>query len=244
MLAIPRQAPEQRRTILLSKRLDPLEEPIATPQEHGDIPPPMRAWTTRRHEADPGAGGEATVHARDAVVAGTEKTARRLQKDQGRDPGRRRRIITDPLLDPVVLGGDEDVEIVCRANRGPMRIAAPCRHRRLHEGGLGHVLDHEPPGLVRRPVRGQPAQQVAPGLGIRHDRVVVGAVQRQGRELDAEAVPRCALVRPQERKVEHAVFGVSRKKRRQIDRFPLGTVGEDRQQRFGQQVHGALLYRR
>ena len=153
-----------------------------------------------------GAGGEAAVHARDAVVAGAEKAAGRLQEDQGRDPGRRRCVGADPLLDPMILGGDEDVEIVRRANRGPMRIGAPRRHRRLHEGGLGHVLDHEPPGLVLCPVRGQPAQQVAPGLGIRHDRVVAGAVQRQGRELDAEAVPRCALVRPQERKVEHAVF--------------------------------------
>src|SRR5688572_16512235 len=117
----------------------------------------MRPDTARRYEAGPGARGEAAVHARDAVVAGAEVAAGRLQENQRRDPGRGRRVGADALLKPMVFGRDEDIEIVRRVDRGPVWIAAARLNRRLHEGWPGHVFDDEPPGLVVRPARGQPA---------------------------------------------------------------------------------------
>ncbi len=91
-----------------------------------------------------------------------------------------------------------------------MWIAAARRNRGLHEGRLGHVLDDETPGLILRPLGGQPAQQLAPSRRVGDDHVAPRAVQRHSGELDTEAVPRCALVRPQEREVEDAIVGVGR----------------------------------
>ena len=80
------------------------------------------------------------------------------------------------------------------------------RNRRLQEGGAVGGRD-QAPRLVVGPLRGQAAQQRRPLAFVGGGSSAPGPVQRHGRELDEEGVPRVALVRPQRRELGNAILG-------------------------------------
>ncbi len=109
--------------------------------------------------------------------------------------------VPHPLgLQVVVLGRDQHVEAVGRLDPPPvLRGVRRSDHRRLEQGRLAPILDHEVPGLAIRPVRSEGEEQPAPRLPGLRQRRRTGTMQGHRRDLDQEGVPGLALVRAQGR---------------------------------------------
>ncbi len=151
-----------------------------------------------RGETEARPRGEPAVHTGDPVVAGAQKAGHGLQVDQREDPvvgriGRR-----DGPFEVMVLGRNENVEVVRRHCSAAIGVET-VRRGTLHEGRMRGILDDQTPGLITTERGRQISQQSRPVQPRRRQLLVTCALQRNRTQLRQEGMPGMSLMRPKSR---------------------------------------------